>query len=142
MFQAFNDIEKCYETIEKNLHKRIFFITSGSMGKIIVPSLVQLHPEAFPPENPIFIFCANLIMQPVEGVKLTNLWLQEFIENVLPYDHQDDLLARMTREIADYFTAEAQRLLSNQQPDEASQYQDWSQRMRRRHQALIKKQKS
>src|SRR5690348_12456282 len=28
-FQAFVDIEKCYETIKSNLNKRIFFITSG-----------------------------------------------------------------------------------------------------------------
>jgi hypothetical protein len=139
IFQAFNNIEKCYETIEKNLHKRIFFITSGSLGKIIVPSLVILHPEAFPKNNPIFIFCANLNMVPVEDVQPTNLWLEEFLENVLPFDHQDTLLTRVTREIANYFAAESQRLLSSQQPAEAHQYQEWSHRMRRRHEALIKK---
>jgi hypothetical protein len=142
IFQAFNDIEKCYRTIEENLHKRIFFITSGSMGKIIVPSLVKLHPETFPENNPIFIFCANLIMKPVGDAVPTNAWLQEFLENVLPFDHQDDLLARMTREMSNYFAAEAQRFTETNQLEKAHQYQGWSQQIRQRHNALIKKNKA
>ncbi|CAF3549957.1 unnamed protein product [Rotaria sp. Silwood1] len=139
MFQAFTDIEKCYNTIEQNQHKRIFFITSGSLGKIIVPSLVKLYPETFPSDNPIFIFCANLLREKVGDTSPTNLWLLEFLENVLPFDHEDDLLARMTREIANYFAAEAQRLVNSQQHDKARQYQDWSTRMLHRHEALMKK---
>jgi hypothetical protein len=139
MFQAFVDIEKCYETIHKNRKKRIFFITSASKGKIIIPSLVTLYPDIFPPDNPIYIFCANLLMKSVGGVEAPNVWLQEFIENVLPFDHQDDLLARLTRGIADYFAAEAESLISKQQLDKAGYYLNWSQQMRHRHQALIKK---
>ena len=48
MFQAFDDIEKCYRTIERyHLTKRIFLITSGSKGKIIIPSLVSNFYETF-----------------------------------------------------------------------------------------------
>lgn len=138
VFQAFDDIVKCYETIEKNLQKRIFFITSGSLGKIIVPSLVKLYPETFPSDNPIFIFCANLIMKRVGDAAPSNLWLEEFLENVLPCDHQDILLARMTREIADYLAKEAKQFTDNDQIDTARQYQDWSERIRSRHRELIK----
>ncbi|CAF3774889.1 unnamed protein product [Rotaria sp. Silwood1] len=139
MFQPFTGIEKCDETIEKNRYKHIFSITSSSLGKIIVPSLVTLHPETFSPDNPIFIFCANLLREQVEDVSPTNLWLLEFLETVLPFDHEDDLLARMTREIANYFAAEAQCLINSQQLDKARQYEDWSKRMLQRHQALVKK---
>jgi hypothetical protein len=139
IFQAFNDIEKCYKTIEQNLHKRIFFITSGSIGKIIVPSLVKLYPETFSENNLIFIFCGNLIMKPVGDAVPANDWLMEFLENVLPFDHQDDLLARMAKEMAGYFAAEAKVLTSKNQLDKARKYQDWSQQIRRRHAALIKK---
>lgn len=142
IFQAFDDIEKCYEAIEKNQNKRIFFITSGSKGKIIVPSLVTLYPGTFPSDNPIFIFCANLLMRTVSDVVPTNSWLQEFVEHVLPFDHEDELLARMTREIGNYFATEAQRLTDNNQLNKADQYQGWSQRMLRRHAALIKKNKA
>ena len=63
-------------------------------------------------------------MEQVDDVKPTNLWLHAFVENVLPFDHPDTLLARMTREITDYFAAEAERLILNHQPDQARQYQD------------------
>jgi hypothetical protein len=55
-FQAFVDVEKCYETIKNNLEKRIFFITSGSKGQIIVPSLVANFAGIFGPNNRIYIF--------------------------------------------------------------------------------------
>ncbi|CAF4653140.1 unnamed protein product, partial [Rotaria sp. Silwood2] len=47
MFQAFVDVEKCFHTIEKNRHKCIFFISSGSKGRIIIPSLVANFPDTF-----------------------------------------------------------------------------------------------
>ena len=139
VFQAFNDIEKCYETIEKNLQKRIFLITFGTIGKIIVPSLVKLYPETFPPDNPIYIFCGNLLMTPVGDVKPAHLWLHEFIENVLPFTNEDELLPRMVKEMADYFSKESQHLASNNRIDDAYQYQEWAQTLRSRHQALMKK---
>jgi hypothetical protein len=78
-------------------------------------------------------------MKPVGDAVPTNAWLQEFLENVLPFDHQDDLLARMTREMSNYFAAEAQRFTETNQLEKAHQYQGWSQQIRQRHNALIKK---
>ena len=62
--------------------------------------------------------------------------MKKFLEHVLPFDHQDILLARITKEATDYFVTESQRFSNINQPDKAQQYQDWARRMRRRHQEL------
>jgi hypothetical protein len=136
MFQAFVDVEKCFEAIEKHrLKRRIFFITSGSKGRIIIPSLMINFPDTFVPNYRMYIFCANTLMVPVEGVDApTNTWALNFLENILMMNHQDDLFARMVSDIAEHFFTEAQRLSNNDgQLDSACQYLVWSKQMFRRY---------
>jgi hypothetical protein len=136
-FQAFVDVEKCYETIKNNLEKRIFFITSGSKGQIIVPSLVANFEGAFGKNNRIYIFCSNMLMQEVEGVDPpSNTWALNFLEYILMFNHQDDLLARMVSNIADYFFTEAKRFDDNQHLDNACKHYDWAKRMYQRYETI------
>jgi hypothetical protein len=129
MFQAFVDIEKCFETIKANLHKRIFFITSGSKGRIIAPSLMTNFPDTFVPNYRMYIFCANMIMRSVDGFAApTNTWVGDFLANILMIDHQDDLFARMVLDIADYFFKEAECRDNAQALDSARQYFIWSEK--------------
>ena len=90
LFQAFVDVEKCFHAIESNLKKRrIFFITSGSKGRIIVPSLMSNFSDTFIPNYRMYIFCANTIMRQVEGFpEPTNDWVLDFLSNILMLDHQ------------------------------------------------------
>jgi len=137
MFQVFVDVEKCYETIKNNLDKRIFFITSGSKGQIIVPSLVANFEGAFGPNNRIYIFCANTLMTAVEGVDPpTNTWVLNFLEYILMFNHQDDLLVRMVSNIADYLFTEAKRLDNDQYLDSAYQNYEWAKRMYQRYERM------
>jgi hypothetical protein len=137
LFQVFVDIEKCYESIKKNLDKHIFFITSGSKGQIIVPSLVANFEGAFGPNNRIYIFCANTLMAAIEGVDPpTNTWALNFLEYILMFNHQDDLLVRMVSDIADYFFTEAQRLDNDQHLDRAYQHYKWAERMYQRYERM------
>ena len=79
LFQAFVDIEKCYEAIKNNQDKHIFFITSGSKGQIIIPSLVANFEGLFGPTNRIYIFCGNTLMAEVDGVDPpAHLWILNF----------------------------------------------------------------
>lgn len=44
---AFDDPHECYEAFERHRNKHIYFITSGTMGEHIIPTLVAHHPELF-----------------------------------------------------------------------------------------------
>jgi hypothetical protein len=81
MFQAFVDVEKYYETIKNNLEKRIFFITSGSKGQIIVPSLVANFEDAFGPNNRIYNFSPTHLWQ-----QLTTLIRQVILRHSIFYN--------------------------------------------------------
>ncbi|CAF3035508.1 unnamed protein product [Rotaria sp. Silwood2] len=62
---TFDDPTRCYESFEQNKDKLIYFITSGIMGKEIVPKLIANYEQLF--KDPItrkiyysiYIFCGN-----------------------------------------------------------------------------------
>jgi hypothetical protein len=137
MFQAFVDVEKCFLTISENLDRRIILITSGSKGRIIVPSLVANFEETFGSNNRIYIFCANTLMRSVDGVDPpSNTWALGFLEHILMFNHQDDLLARMILDIGGYFFKEAQHFDDSQQLDIACQYYQWARLIYERYEKL------
>lgn len=86
----FSTITKALEYIRANTNKSIFFISSGSIGKDIVPQIVDL-----PQIQGIYIFCGNISLQ--------TEWAADYAENISAMlEHQDNLLERLTRDIADY----------------------------------------
>ena len=139
LFQAFVDVEKCFHKIENNLHKRIFFITSGSKGKIIVPSLIANFPNTFESEYWIYVFYANMRMTANRNEDvLTNTWALNFVENILMFNHQDDLLARMVMEAGNYFFERANSLQNRNEFTSAYNYYRWSKKMYERYQTMEK----
>ncbi|CAF3517699.1 unnamed protein product [Adineta steineri] len=76
--------------IHDNPHKKIFFISSGTIGEEVVPQLVGLSQI-----QGIYIFC-GFISKHAE-------WAIDYAENISAMlEHQDDLLERLTRDIALY----------------------------------------
>jgi hypothetical protein len=139
MFQAFDNVEECFKVIEKRHKKqRIFFITSGSKGRIIIPSLVINFPEMFVEQYWIYVFCANMNMTPVEGVEPpTNSWALHFQEQVWMFDHQDPLLASMVLDIANHFFTKARGLDNDPGLLSAKQHYKWSRIMYERYETMI-----
>ncbi|CAF1101627.1 unnamed protein product [Didymodactylos carnosus] len=88
--KSFFEIKDCLEFIMSNKDKKIFFISSGSMGAQIVPELVHLRQI-----HGIYIFCGN--------ISLHTEWAMNYVDNISAMlEHQDDLLIRLTKDIAKY----------------------------------------
>ncbi|CAF1029175.1 unnamed protein product [Adineta ricciae] len=150
-FQAFDDIEKCFDAIEKNigLNKHITLITSGSKGKILIPALKANFPNTFIDGYWMYVFCANMNMRSVGDIHPTNEWALDYEKNILMYNHENDLLTRMVLESARRFSSKADDLqkeqhLSNQEQElnenerllSALQYLRWAEQMHERYKII------
>ncbi|CAF1531353.1 unnamed protein product, partial [Didymodactylos carnosus] len=89
--KPFFEIRDCLEFIQQNDKKKIFFISSGTMGEEIVPQIAewsQIHG--------IYIFC-GCMQHHIDS------WALDYYERITSMlEHQDDLLLRLTRDIAKY----------------------------------------
>ncbi|CAF0971792.1 unnamed protein product [Adineta steineri] len=115
LFAAFTNAELCIKCFEENQDKRIFFITSGSLGKAVVPIILDRFPHVFTdpvtdePYSSIYIFC---------GVIANHLeWALRYRNYVQMFDFEADLLSRMVRDIGGYFLAEGKQLLDEDPPN-------------------------
>ncbi|CAF4286121.1 unnamed protein product [Rotaria socialis] len=115
LLAAFKDIDSCIRCFYQNQHKRIFFITSGSLGKQAVPEILDRLKDTFTDpvtEEPymfIYVFCQNIEYQ-VE-------WALEYRNYIQIFNFEADLLARMMRDMGDYFLTESKRLLDESPPN-------------------------
>ncbi len=120
LLAAFKNVERCIECFEQNQHKRIFFITSGSIGQTAVPIILERFRQIFTdpvtdePYNSIYVFCHNIEYQ--------MNWALEYSEYIQIFNHDADLLVRMIRDIADYFFMIGKRLLDEDPPNNAAAY--------------------
>ncbi|CAF1661150.1 unnamed protein product [Adineta ricciae] len=150
-FQAFDNTEKCFDAIEKNiaLNKHITLITSGSKGKILIPALKANFPNTFIDGYWMYVFCANMNMCSVGDIHPTNEWALNYEKNILMFNHEDDLLTRMVLESALRFSNKADDLqkgqhLSNQEQElnenerlrSAQKYLDWAKKMHERYKKI------
>lgn len=120
LLAAFTDIPSCIRCFERNQNKRIFFITSGTRGERAIPAILESFKETFTDPDTdeaypfIYIFCFDKIH--------TAEWAIDYIDYVHIFDHEGALLARMMRDIADYFTTQGERLLDESPPNNAAAY--------------------
>jgi len=120
LLAAFTNVEHCIQCFEQNQHKRIFFITSGSMGEAAVPIILNrfgqifTDPETDEPYQSIYVFCHNIEYQ--------MHWALEHSEYIQIFNHDADLLVRMIRDMADYFLMIGRRLLAEDPPNNAAAY--------------------
>ena len=139
MLRAFDTVEKCFEAIENNLDKRLFFITSGTKGRIIVPALVAHFPDKFTDAAPMYIFCGNTNMIQVGDVAPVYEWALDYSNHLLMIPHEKDLLERLVLDIAEYFFVEAGRFNQAGQLDDARKNYEWAKIMLDRHQKMSNK---
>ena len=120
LLAAFTNVERCIECFEQNQHKRIFFITSGSMGETAVPRILERFKQTFTdpvtdePYDSIYVFCHNIEYQMD--------WALDYREYIQIFNHDADLLVRMIRDIANYFVMKGKRLLDEDPPNNAAAY--------------------
>ncbi|CAF0880862.1 unnamed protein product [Adineta steineri] len=114
LLAAFKNAERCIECFEENQHKRIFFITSGSMGQVVVPMILGRFPHVFTDSvtnesyNSIYIFCGDRAYHAQ--------WALAYRNYVQIFDDETALLPRMVRDIADHFLEEGQKVLVEDPP--------------------------
>ena len=120
LLAAFKNIEHCVEFLEQHQNKRIFFITSGSMGRSAVPLIMYkcknifTDPVTNKPYPSIYVYCYNIENQLD--------WLIDYTVYIQVFTFDEDLLVRMIRDIADYFVVEGKRLIEADPPNYPAAY--------------------
>ncbi|CAF0926493.1 unnamed protein product [Rotaria sordida] len=112
----FTDKNECLESIQEHLadNKRVFFISSGSMGALIVPDIHDLLSRF------IYIFCGRITKHD---------WAFDYTTDLLIFDHETDLFARLLRDIAKYYISKSEKS-SNQA--NSIEYLKWAFRLAQR----------
>lgn len=129
LLQAFNNEEACLAAFEKNQdkEKRIFFITSGSLGATAVPKIIEKYRHIFTdpitdkPYPSVYVFCHNIEFQ-ME-------WGMDYYEYLQMFNFDSELLERMTRDIAEYFIGRAIRIREDNDLKGALQRLYWAKRL-------------
>jgi hypothetical protein len=80
---------------------KIFFISSGRLGKYMVPKIVQQCPFI----HSFYIFCFKM-------VKHCD-WALEYLDCLQMFDHPVDLLVQLMRDISDYFIQQGKTYLEH-----------------------------
>jgi hypothetical protein len=97
--KPFSKMEECLKCIEDSVqkNKKIFFITSGSLGKTIAPGPIKEYKSL----KTIYVFCGYY------GAHVE--WAQDCLDegiDCIMYNFHTDLLERLLRDVAEYFTLE------------------------------------
>jgi hypothetical protein len=127
LLQAFNNEDDCLAAFEQNQDKRIFFITSGSLGEKIVPKIIERYRPIFTdpitdqPYASVYVFCLH--------IDYHSNWGAEYIEYIKMFDTESELLERMTRDIAEYFIEGSRRLREDNDLKGALQRLHWAKKL-------------
>ncbi|CAF3307957.1 unnamed protein product [Rotaria socialis] len=103
-------VEEAIETIEIYSQARVLFISSGSLGKDIVPKIVGRYPLI----HSFYIFCFKMFLH--------TDWASEYIDCLQMFDHPIDLLVRLMRDISLYFIEQGKIQLEFDEPGNALTY--------------------
>lgn len=96
--KIFTEINPCITFIQTNINQTIFFILSGSFGSKVVPIIYDYEHI-----HQIYLFCGS--------IKSHIGWAMDYTEKMLMFDHQDDLLQRLFKEIEEYLRQQAEKCL-------------------------------
>ncbi|CAF1259541.1 unnamed protein product [Didymodactylos carnosus] len=86
---TFTNVEECLQFIRSNNQKKLFIITSGTLGRQIVPIINDL-----PQLNSVYIYCSDVARNTSWAIKYPK------IKDIC--DAEDELLNRFTNDIAQY----------------------------------------
>jgi hypothetical protein len=98
------------QLIEQYPDAKIFFISSGSLGKDMVPKIVSRYPLI----HSFYIYCFKMINHCG--------WASEYDTCLQMFDHQIDLLVRLMRDISEYFIKQGSIFLEHDDPHNALKY--------------------
>jgi hypothetical protein len=134
---SFTNAERCVEFLKASSNKRIFLITSGRAGRAVLP-LIDLNckkvftdPVTNVLYSPIYVFCHDIERQ--------RDWILDYLDYIQPpFTFDADLLARMIRDIADYFVLASERLLEVNPPkySAAHNHLNWAHELYQRYSKL------
>ena len=96
--------------IESYPGTKIFFISSGSLGKDMVPEIVRRYQLI----HSFYIFCFKMIKHCD--------WASEYTSCLQMFDHPVDLLVRLMRDISYYFIQQGKACLDFDYPTDALRY--------------------
>jgi len=112
---TFIDVQSTIDFIhqqDKN-KKTVFLITSGTLGEHIVAQIYNLTCL-----RQILIFCGNMNHH--------RKWAEDYIEKILMFDSDEELLIRLTNEIANYLMEEARQYEEQDNIERAAGLLDWA----------------
>ncbi|CAF3215430.1 unnamed protein product [Rotaria socialis] len=113
----FSTVEDGLDYIKNHPEKKIFFISSGTIGKIIVPDIANLAQI-----QGIYIFCGNIS----DHVK----WARDYEDKITAMvEHQDNLLERLTQDIAKYVESKGDQYKTGGDNVEAKNCYSWSKKL-------------
>ena len=92
----FSNIDKCVKFIEASSVSKntLFVISSGSLGRYLVPRIIDYKCVSI-----IYIFTCNIATQVH--------WAIQYVDKINIFDHELDLLVRLTRDLAEYYMRKA-----------------------------------
>lgn len=113
----FSTVEKAFLFIEKTNDKKIFLISSGTIGQHIVPRVAELQ-QLFG----VYIFCGN--------ISAHTGWAEPYTDCIKgTHEHQDNLLEQVTRHLAEYVEEKGDRHRRNQSMVAARNCYSWSKKL-------------
>ncbi|UJR23014.1 hypothetical protein I4U23_026040 [Adineta vaga] len=109
---AFTNVERCVEFLLANEHRKIFMITSGQMGRAVLPLIAFKCQDVFADRETkklcqhIYVFC--------HSIKRNMDWMIDYTEYIASsFVFEKDLLVRMIFDIANYFLSKGKRLFES-----------------------------
>lgn len=113
--------------LQQNENKRIFIITSGTLGRIIVPKIIEKYRQLFTnpsnnhPYSSIYILCHDVAYEMD--------WAEDYLDYILTFDFDTELLEYLTRDIADHYVEQGTRLRQDRNYETALRYLHWAMRL-------------
>lgn len=98
LVRCFSKPDDCVDYIKAHLMQMMFLIVSGSFAENIVPQLTE-----YDTVKQIFVFCASIVAHAH--------WAVDYTDRLLMFDHEDDLLERLWREMEQHFRDIAEQCL-------------------------------
>lgn len=100
-------IDEALKRIEDNSNKQTFLITSGSVGRFLLPKVINKHPHV----HHFYIFTHNILLHMD--------WAADYRSYLKMFDHPTDLLVRLTRDISSYFIQQGEYFMQVNAPEDA-----------------------
>ncbi|CAF1341968.1 unnamed protein product [Adineta ricciae] len=109
-------IDSCVNFIENfsQSNTKIFLITTGLLGRKLVPRIYKNQHI-----HSIYVFTCCLAYQ-ID-------WVIDFLDKIIVFDHEFDLLSRITRDIASYYIQRASELIED--CEKSLNYLSWSKKL-------------